>query len=105
MEATGEMSPLALLSAMVSSSLDAVRATYCDQTTEERALTRLEQQRIEIITNEEIAQAEPAWLCARIGRDGHLSPNEAALLSYLRKESPRIHPELMATVERLGRAA
>jgi hypothetical protein len=104
-EAKGALSPLALLSAMVSSSLDAVRATYQDQSAEERALARLEQQRIEIITNEEITQAEAAWLSARIGRDGRLSPNEAALLAYLKKESPRIHPELLAAAERLGRAA
>ncbi len=105
MEATGDLSPLALLSAMVSSSLDAVRAAYQDQSTEERALARLEQQRIEIITNEEIAQAEAGWLCERIGRDGRLTPNEAALVAYLRKESPKIHPDLQAAVERLAQAA
>lgn len=104
-EAKSELSPLALLSAMVSSSLDAVRATYLEQTGEERALARLERQRIEIITNEEIAQAEAGWLCARIGRDGHLSPNEAALVSYLKRETPRMHPELQATVARLAQAA
>jgi hypothetical protein len=104
-EAKGELSPLALLSAMVSSSLDAVRATYREQSSEERALARLEQQRIEIITNEEITAAEAAWLCERIGRDGRLTPNEAALIAYLRTESPKIHPELLARVEHLGRAA
>jgi hypothetical protein len=104
-EAKGELSPLALLSAMVSSSLDAVRATYCEQSAEERALARLEQQRIEIITNEEITPAEAAWLCERIGRDGRLTPNEAALVAYLRKESPKIHPDLQAAVERLAQAA
>jgi len=105
MEAKGEMSPLALLSAMVSSSLDAVRATYRDQSIEERALVRLEQQRTEIITNEEIAQAEAPWLCERIGRGGRLSPNEAALVSYLERESPRMHPDLKAAVSRLAQAA
>jgi hypothetical protein len=104
-EAKGEMSPLALLSAMVSSSLEAVRATYRDQSSEERALVRLEQQRIEIITNEVIAAAEPTWLCERIGRDGHLSPNEAALVGYLKRETPRIHPDLQAAVARLAQAA
>jgi hypothetical protein len=105
MEAKGELSPLALLSAMVSSSIDAVRATYQDQSAEERALARLEQQRIEIITNEEITQAEAAWLCERIGRDGRLTPNEAALVAYLKKESPKIHPDLQAAVDRLAQAA
>ncbi len=105
MEATGELSPLALLSAMVSSSIEAVRAAYQEQSAEERALARLEQQRIEIITNEQITQAEAAWLCERIGRDGRLTPNEAALVAYLRKESPKIHPDLQAAVERLAQAA
>jgi hypothetical protein len=105
MEAKGELSPLALLTAMVSSSIDAVRATYQDQSAEERALVRLEQQRIEIITNEAITQAEAEWLCERIGRDGRLTPNEAALVGYLQKESPKIHPDLQAAVERLAHAA
>lgn len=105
MEAKGELSPLALLSAMVSSSIDAVRVTYQEQSSEERALARLEQQRIEIITNEEITQVEAAWLCERIGRNGRLMPNEAALVAYLSKESPKIHPDLQAAVERLAHAA
>ena len=105
MEARGELSPLALLSAMVSSSINAVGAAYQEQSAEERALVRLEQQRIEIITNEEITQAEAGWLCERIGRDGRLTPNEAALVGYLQKESPKIHPDLQAAVERLAHAA
>jgi len=105
MEAKGELSPLALLSAMVSSSLDAVRAGYREQTSEERALNRLERQRIEIITTEAIAQAEAGWLCERIGRNGRLTPSETALVAYLRKDSRKIHPELQAAVERLAQAA
>ncbi|MBC7830946.1 MAG: hypothetical protein H7Y62_02900, partial [Hyphomicrobium sp.] len=105
MEARGELSPLALLAAMVSSSIDAVGAAYQEQSAEERALARLEQQRIEIITNEEIPLAKAAWLCERIGRDGRLTPNEAALVAYLNKESRRIHPDLQAAVERLAQAA
>lgn len=105
MEASGELSPLALLSAMVASSLDAVRATYREQSSEERALARLEQQRIEIITNEEIDPVEASWLCERIGRNGRLGPNEAALVAYLRRDSGRIHPDLQAAVARLAEAA
>ncbi len=50
-------------------------------------------------------QAEAGWLCERIGRDGRLTPNEAALVGYLKKESPKIHPDLQAAVERLAQAA
>ncbi|MDH4982935.1 hypothetical protein [Hyphomicrobium sp. D-2] len=105
MEATGELSQLALLSAMVSSSLKGVRSGYREQSSEERALMRLEMQRIEIITNEEIVAADAAWLCGRIGRRGRLTASEAALVAYLSQESRKIHPELQATVQRLAEAA
>ncbi len=101
----GELSPLAVLSAMVRSSLDAVWGAYQEQSPEERALARLEHQRIEIITNEAITEAEAGWLCERIGRDGRLTANEAALIAYLKKESPAMHPDLQAAVNRLAEAA
>ena len=68
-------------------------------------LARLEHQRIEIITNEAITEAEAGWLCERIGRDGRLTPNEAALVAYLKQESPAMHPDLQAAVDRLAHAA
>ena len=101
----GELSPKGLIAAMVTSSIDAVRNAYQEQSSEEHALARLEHQRIEIITNEVITQAEAAWLCERIGRDGRLTANEAALIAYLKKESPKIHPDLQARVDRLAEAA
>jgi hypothetical protein len=101
----GELSPQALLLKLVTSSLEAVRSAYQEQSPEERALARLEHQRIEIITNEVITRAEVEWLCERLGRDGQLTPNEAALIAYLQKESPNIHPDLQAAVKRLARAA
>lgn len=100
-----ELSPGAMLSAIVRTSLDAVWGAYQEQSPEERALARLEHQRLEIITNEVITQAEAAWLCERIGRDGRLTPNEAALVAYLKKESPAMHPDLQAAVDRLAQAA
>jgi hypothetical protein len=105
LEERDELSPHAVLAALVTSSLDAVKNAYQEQSSEERALARLEHQRIEIITNEVITQAEAGWLCDRIGRDGRLTPNEAALVAYLKKESPNIHPDLQAAVDRLAEAA
>lgn len=99
------ISVLSTLLKMAQSNLASVREAYRDQTAEERALARLEHQRIEIITNEEITHAEASWLVARLGRDGHLSPSEMALIAYLKQESPRIHPALTEAVERLARAA
>jgi hypothetical protein len=98
-------SVLAFLLSMVQSNLEAVKDAYQNQTPEERALARLEHQRIEIITNETISEAEASWLVGRIGRDGQLSPSEHALVAYLRHESPAIHPMLLEAVDRLGHAA
>lgn len=98
-------SVLAFLLSMVRSNLSSIRDAYHDQTAEERALARLEHQRIEIITNEAITEAEAGWLASRLGRNGSLSPSETALLAYLKHESPRIHPVLTEAVARLGNAA
>jgi hypothetical protein len=101
----GPTSILFSLLSMVHANLSSMQDAYHDQTVEERALARLEHQRIEIITNEPIAEADPAWLVGRLGRDGRLSPSEQALISYLNHESPRIHPTLTEAVCRLGQAA
>jgi hypothetical protein len=101
----GELSPSAVLSAMVRSSLDAVWGAYQEQSPEERALARLEHQRIEIITGEAISEAEAGWLCERIGRGGRVTANEAALIAHLKMESPEMHPDLQAAVDRLAEAA
>lgn len=98
-------SVLAFLLSMVRTNLASVQDAYHDQSAEERALARLEHQRIEIITNEAITEAEASWLAGRLGRDGRLSPSETALVSYLKLESPNIHPVLLEAVDRLARAA
>lgn len=100
-----QTSVLAFLLSMVRSNLSSVRDAYYDQTPEEMALARLEHQRIEIITHEEITVTEAAWLAERLGRDGRLSPSAMALISYLKHESPRIHPLLTEAVDRLAHAA
>jgi hypothetical protein len=80
-------------------------SSYDSQTAEERALARLERQRIEIITNEEVSEPEAAWLANRIKRDGRTTNNELLLLAFLKRESPRIHPALQALVDQTTRAA
>lgn len=98
-------SVLAFLLSMVRTNLASVQDAYHDQSPEERALARLEHQRIEIITNEVITEAEASWLAGRLGRDGRLSPSETALVAYLKQESPNIHPLLIEAVDRLVHAA
>lgn len=101
----GDLAPGSFLSAMVSSSLSSIWNCYTAQTPEERALARLERQRIEIITNEEITDSEAAWLVERLDRDNRLTASEHALLDYLRQETPMLHPALADLVQRHSAAA
>jgi hypothetical protein len=78
---------------------------YQRQSDEERAIARLAQQKIEIVTHEAITAVEAAWLAGRIGRDGKLTPNERALLAYLKAESPSIDPGLQKLVDKAACAA
>ena len=68
---------------------------------EERSIARLTQQKVEIVTHEAVTAAEASWLAERIGRDGKMSPNERALLAFLKTESPSIDPALQALVEKV----
>lgn len=58
-----------------------------------------------MIVNEQVTEGEAAWLVERIGRDGKVNENEAALLAYLKTESPQIHPVLKDLIERYAPAA
>ncbi len=89
LDSRGDLSPFEMLKAMVTSSLDSVGRSYREQSSEERALARLERQRIEIITNEAITEGEAQWLADRIGRDGKMTANECALLDYLARKAQR----------------
>jgi hypothetical protein len=80
-------------------------AGYHEQSEEERAIARLAQQKIEIVTREPIAPAEADWLASRIGRGGTLTPNQRALLAYLKSEILTLHPTLHALVEAASLAA
>lgn len=105
LDSRGDMNSGSLFCKMISGSLTAVLSAYREQTPEERALARLERQRAEIVTNEIITEDEAEWLADRIGRDGILSANEKALIAFLHKESPKIHPILAARVSKLSEAA
>jgi hypothetical protein len=78
---------------------------YREQTEEERAIARLTQQKIEIVTHEPIAPAKADWLASRIARDGTMTPNQRALLTHLKAESLTLHPTLKALVEGASLAA
>jgi hypothetical protein len=75
-------------------------AGYREQTTEEGAIARLTRQKVEIITHDAVEPANAGWLAQRIGRQGKLTPNEWALLMFLKTESPAIDPALRGLVDK-----
>ena len=93
------------MAAGMASGIRGLFSGYREQSDEERAIARLTQQKIEIVTNEAVTMAEADWLAERIGRDGRLSPNERAVLMFLKAESPSIHPNLQALVDKVAAAA
>lgn len=56
-------------------------------TSEERAMARLERQRLEIVTNEAIEEPDEVWLTGRLGEAPELGANKVALLAFLLRES------------------
>jgi hypothetical protein len=100
----GELSLDKIVSGMASG-VKGLFSGYEEQSDEERAIARLEQQKIEIVTNEAVTAVEASWLAGRIGRDGMISPNERALLTFLKAEGPSIHPSLQALVDKAAAAA
>ncbi len=101
----GDLSPAAMIGAMVESSLDGIWSSYREQSREEQAIERLEVRRIEIITNEAITPVGAEWLAQRLTRDGRVSANERAIIDYLKTASPRIGPALLDLVGKIGKAA
>ena len=99
----GELSLDAMLGGMTAG-LKGLFGGYCEQTTEERAIARLTQQKVEIVTHEAVTTAEADWLAERIGGDATMTLNERALLTFLRTESPAIDPALRALVDKAAMA-
>ena len=79
--------------------------SYHEQSDEERAIACLMLQKVAIVTNEAVTMAEASWLAERVGRNGTLSPNERALLMFIKAECPSIHPNLKALVDKAAAAA
>jgi hypothetical protein len=75
------------------------------QTSEERALTRLERQRLEIVTNEVIEEASDSWLISRLLESPPEDANEAAVLAYVMREAGRPTAELAQFAARQAIAA
>ena len=48
------------------------------------------------------AEIEARWLADRITRDGRVLTHEAALLSFIKHESPDIHPVLRPLLDKVA---
>lgn len=105
LDSRNEFSLRSVAGAFSLASLKSIWSGYREQSSEERALARLERQRIEIITSEEITEGEAAWLIEQIGRDGKPSLGEQALLAFFKSECPSLLPSLAEVIERCHRAA
>ncbi|MEL6373491.1 MAG: hypothetical protein AAFR04_05935 [Pseudomonadota bacterium] len=104
LEERGELSLAAFASRIAEAGLGGIWSAYTEQSAEERAIARLEQQKIEIVTNEAVTEGEAEWLAARIG-EGALHPNEAALLMFIKRESPNVHPSLEPLISKAAAQA
>lgn len=85
---------------MASGGVSSVQKSYAQKSSEELALERVEQQKLEIVIGETITQDEAAWLSDRIGSDGELDDNERAILLFISDESANIHPSLKVWIEK-----
>lgn len=85
--------------------LGVILASHDQMSAEERALVRLERQRIEIITNAEVSECEAAWIARRLGKDGGTTPSQRLLLAFLKRESSHLHPALQHVADKVANAA
>lgn len=72
---------------------------------EERALARLERQRLEIVTNEVIEETDDIWLMDRLSESHPDDENEVTLLAFVLREASRLTPELERFAARRAIAA
>ena len=87
------------LDRQVAASLGFLSHDYYRPSSEERALARLERQRIEIVTGERLEADEAGWLTARLEGGMDPTPLTAAVTAHLRRE------RLIGTAEWDGKAA
>jgi hypothetical protein len=81
---------------MFSGELDWLKAEYRKSATE----VSNEQRAAEIAANAVVTDGEAEWLAERIGRDGTISSNERALLTFIKSDAGSLHPKLQPLLNR-----
>lgn len=98
---TSEEAPAAL-EERVAACLGHLRRDYHRQSVEERALARLERQRIEIVTGESIVTEDTGWLMERLVSSFLPSAVETAVLAHLDREC--LIGDVVMPLGRIGRS-
>lgn len=78
-----------------------LRSIYQSDDEDETRLRR-EAYEARINDSERISQVEAGWLADRINRDGKLTEAERAILSFIKQESPDIHPALKPLLDKVA---
>ncbi len=84
-----------------SSMIAGLRSIYTS-VDDDDALRRRQAYDQRIVESERISRAEASWLVNRINRDGKLSDAEKAILTFIKQESPDIHPDLKPLLDRVA---
>ncbi len=71
---------------MIAAGAGMIWASPRPQSSEERAMSRLARQRLEIVTNERIEETDESWILSRFNRPA-LGENEIAVLAYVKHEA------------------
>jgi hypothetical protein len=87
---------IGFFSRMFSGDLDWLKKEYSKSATE----TANEQRAAEIAGNAIVTDGEAEWLADRIGRDGMISANERALLTFIKDDAGSLHPKLQPLLNR-----
>lgn len=102
LQSRGDLSLGQLVSAMFRSDGAGFMSMFDKESDEDRELARLERERREILTAEEVTGDEAAWLIAQIERDGLLTANEKCLLLHLKSQAPKLDPRLRALIDKVS---
>jgi hypothetical protein len=79
---------------MLADGLKGVLKAYLEQSDVESAFkARNDAHELALSEAEAIDEGEARWLVQRIQQDGYIRANEKALISFLKAESPRMHPD------------
>jgi hypothetical protein len=80
---------------MLADGLKGVLKAYLDQSDVESAMAaRNAAHEASEAEASAVNETEADWLVAMIQQDGYIRANEKALISFLKDESPRMHPRL-----------